>query len=82
MKPYVSDAFKLAHENGETHFTNYDTVASFAVYGQLGILLDTTLSGTERVEQIRAFLNYLLYWRVKSFWQAIDKILERNKKLM
>jgi len=60
MKPYVSDAFKLAHKKGETHFTDYDTVASFAIYGQLGILLDTTLSGTERVERIRTFLNYLL----------------------
>lgn len=60
MKPHVADAIKLAHENGETGITDFDTAASFTVFGQLGILLDTTLSGTDRVERIRAFLNYIL----------------------
>lgn len=60
MKPYVAAAIKLAHEQGETKITDYDTAASFAVFGQLGILLDTKLSGAERVQRIRAFLNDIL----------------------
>lgn len=60
MKPFVSDAMKQAHDKGETDITDYDTAASFVVYGQLGVLLDETISGTDRVDRIRIFLNYLL----------------------
>lgn len=60
MQPYVADAIKFAHENGETDITDYDTAASFGIYGQLGILLDSKLDGKEKIERIQAFLNYML----------------------
>jgi len=57
MQPYVAAAIKLAHEKGETAITDYDTVASFTVYGQLGILLDNKLDGNEKIERIRTALS-------------------------
>lgn len=60
MQPYVADAIKLAHEMGETEITDYDTVASFTVYGQLGILLDNKIDGKEKMERIRTVLNYII----------------------
>lgn len=60
MQPYVADAIQLAHENGETCLTDYHAAASFAVYGQLGILLDNNIDGKERIERIRAVLNYFI----------------------
>ncbi|MCD7947604.1 MAG: TetR/AcrR family transcriptional regulator [Oscillospiraceae bacterium] len=56
MMPYVADAIKLAHENGETQICDDKTAASFCVFGQMGILLDHQMDGKERGDRIRAFL--------------------------
>lgn len=59
MQPYVVDAIKRAHEKGETNIIDYNTAASFITYGQFGVWSDSTLSGAEKNEKIRAFLNYI-----------------------
>lgn len=60
MQPFVADAIKLAHEKGETVITDYDTVASFTVYGQLGVLLNDKLDSKEKIERICKVLNYFI----------------------
>lgn len=60
MYPYAVEAIITANEKGETHITDYETVASFGVYGQLGILLNDKLEGKEKGKRILAFLNFIL----------------------
>ncbi|AEB07311.1 Methyltransferase type 11 [Coriobacterium glomerans PW2] len=60
MVPHVAEAIRRANERGETCIEDCDAAASFAVFGQMGVLLDTTLDKKERVERIQAFLHRLL----------------------
>ncbi len=58
--PLVQRQLELANQRGETHIEDTQTVASFCVYGQLGILLDQEMSKEQRVERVKAFLIQLL----------------------
>ena len=56
LLPFVTDLLLRAKEKGEIHLNDPETAASFCLYGQLGILLQTDLPGEERISRIRAFL--------------------------
>lgn len=61
MVPVVQEQLEKAQERGEIHLQDPETAASFCVYGQLGILLRSELSGEERVRRMRAFLLEMLH---------------------
>ena len=56
LLPFVTDLLLRAKEKREIHLNDPETAASFCLYGQLGILLQTDLPGEERISRIRAFL--------------------------
>lgn len=60
LMPVIERLLDMAVEAKELLPMDTHTAASFCVYGQLGILLDDTLSGEERVRRIREFLLKLL----------------------
>lgn len=60
MVPVVAEAIKMAHEKGEIQLMDYETVASFYVFGQLGILLNDKIAGDEKHERIKKFLKIML----------------------
>lgn len=60
MVPVIANLLKQTNLSGETHLPDPDTAASFAVYGQLGILLDSQIRPEEKMAKIKAFLKYLL----------------------
>lgn len=59
--PIVSSIIERANFNQEIHIANEDieTYASFCVYGQLGILLNTDYSVQEKNDRIKRFLKEL-----------------------
>lgn len=60
MLPIVKVQLDLANERGESHLADTETAASFCVFGQLGMLLQTELPGEERVRRIKGFLTDVL----------------------
>lgn len=60
MVPAVAELFKKANEEGEIHLTDIETATSFSVYGQLGILLNNQMSGSEKIARIKDFLKLIL----------------------
>lgn len=56
MKGCVEEVLRTAADKGEITVKDPETLASFAVYGQIGILLDDKLEDTEKVERLRNFL--------------------------
>lgn len=60
LVPSVKKLLDKALERGEICIEDTETAASFCVYGQLGMLLRTDISGEERVVRIRNFLFKLL----------------------
>ena len=60
MMPIVAQMLERAVERGEIGPCDTRTAASFCVYGQLGILLDRTVDGEERVRRIKTFLLGML----------------------
>ncbi|MBE6834356.1 TetR/AcrR family transcriptional regulator [Faecalispora sporosphaeroides] len=60
MVPFVAELFKKTNEAGETHLTDPETAASFAVYGQLGILLNEQIPSSEKISRIKEFLKLIL----------------------
>lgn len=60
LLPIVKEQLDLANERGEIKLSDTETAASFCVYGQLGILLQSDISGEERVKRINSFLLELL----------------------
>lgn len=60
MKPVVRRLLDEANQRGETHIQDTEAAASFCVYGQLGILMDQTIPGEERVERVKTFLIEVL----------------------
>ena len=61
LEPIVEKLLQKAHQNGEIRFDDLQTLATFCVYGQLGILLDEKLKQEEKTQKIRAFLIYALH---------------------
>lgn len=60
LQPVITDLLVAANEQGIIHIQDEETMASFCVYGQLGILLNQELSADERVNRIRSFLLELI----------------------
>lgn len=58
--PAVSELIRKENERGELNMPDYETAASFVVYGQLGILLNEKMDIKERMEKIKAFLNLIM----------------------
>lgn len=60
MVPVIKRQLDLAVKRGELVIDDTETAASFAVFGQLGILLDPALTNEEKETRIRAFLLKLM----------------------
>lgn len=60
MQPIIAKRLELAEDRGEIHIQDAETVASFCVYGQLGILLNQDIPEKERENRIRKFLCELI----------------------
>lgn len=56
VKKYLQDAVI----NKEIEVPDIDAATSFCVYGQLGILLDKSISDMEKMEKIKIFLKFIL----------------------
>lgn len=56
LMPAVYDILSKAVERKEIIIEDIETAASFAVYGQLGILLDESIPPNERIQRVKAFL--------------------------
>ncbi len=56
LMPVVNGILSKAAERKEVIINDPETAASFAVYGQLGILLDETIPAEERVKRVKVFL--------------------------
>lgn len=61
LLPIIKERLDLAKARGELDLDDTETTASFVVFGQLGTLLRTDLSGQERVARIRSFLRQLFF---------------------
>lgn len=61
LLPVVKERLDQAKARGELDLEDTETTASFVVFGQLGTLLRTDLSGQERVARIRSFLTQLFF---------------------
>lgn len=59
LKPIIKEQIELANEKGEINIPDSDTAATFCVYGQQGIILQTDISSTEKIERIRSFLAFI-----------------------
>lgn len=60
MTPVVAELISKTNKDGETHLADPETAASFAVYGQLGILLNEQIPSHEKISRIREFLKLIL----------------------
>lgn len=60
LVPLVTKLLELAKAKGEVDFPDTETTAAFCVYGQLGLLLNQTLSQEDKSKRIREFLIYAL----------------------
>ena len=60
LQPVVKKLLLAAEEEGAVHIQDPETIASFSVYGQLGVLLNQEISPEERAERIRSFLLELI----------------------
>ena len=60
LQPVVEELLAAARDQGNIHVQDVKTMASFCVYGQLGVLLDQKLAADERVNRIRRFLLELM----------------------
>lgn len=58
--PIIKEQLQKEIDLNRLHFSDADTIASFCIYGQLGILLRDDLSGEERIKRIQSFLLQLL----------------------
>lgn len=60
VTPYVQEEIEKEIDNGKLKVYDSAMLASFCVYGQLGILLDTSISDKIRAERISEFLLDLI----------------------
>lgn len=60
LHPVVLKLLDTAKEKGTIHVQDTETLASFCVYGQMGILLNQEIPAQERAERIRKFLLELM----------------------
>jgi AcrR family transcriptional regulator len=58
--PQVEKRMKNEVHNGNLVTEDPASIASFCVYGQLGIILNPSLSGLQRFEMIQKFLNEVI----------------------
>lgn len=58
--PFVEELLIEEKKKGTIQLKDAKTTASFCVYGQLGILLDKTMSGDEKNNSIKDFFHSLL----------------------
>lgn len=56
LVPVVSEIIETANANHEIDVPDVQSYASFCVFGQLGILMDETLSSQEKADKIKSFL--------------------------
>ena len=56
LMPAVCNILKKAAERKEIVVDDIEAAASFAVYGQLGILLDESIPADERITRVKTFL--------------------------
>ena len=56
LMPIVCEILKNAADKQEVIIEDIETAASFVVYGQLGILFDTSMPADERIKKIKSFL--------------------------
>lgn len=56
LMPIVRELLNKSSERKEIFIEDIETAASFAVYGQLGILLDESIPADERIKRVRSFL--------------------------
>lgn len=57
MCPILSDMLREAAEQGEYRFDHPATIASFLLFGQLGILLDEFRCESKRVKELSSFMS-------------------------
>lgn len=60
LQPVVTELLTAANEKGTIYIRDVETVSSFCVYGQLGVLLNQEIPAEERVRRIREFLLELI----------------------
>lgn len=60
LVPFVTKLLEVAKTKGEIDFPDTKTAAEFCIYGQLGLLLNQTLSQENKSKQIQEFLIYAL----------------------
>ena len=60
LQHVVADLLSAANKQGTIQVRDPETMASFCIYGQLGVLLNQEISAEERVKQIRSFLLELI----------------------
>jgi hypothetical protein len=56
VTPYIQEEIEKEIANGKLKVQDSSMLASFCVYGQLGILLDTSINDKVRVKRISEFL--------------------------
>lgn len=61
LVPIVRAQIERARVRGEVSIDDTDTVATFVVYGQLGILMRRDLTHEEKNRRIKAFLKRMLF---------------------
>lgn len=59
LMPIVCEILRNAAEKQDVIIEDIETAASFAVYGQLGILLDNSIPVDERIKKIKLFLLHM-----------------------
>lgn len=60
LVPFVKKLLEMAKTKEEIDFSDTEAAAEFCVYGQLGLLLNQTLSPENKSKRIREFLIYAL----------------------
>lgn len=60
LLPIVEKQLSIAKENGIIHVSDIPTVASFFVYGQLGLLLRNDLTNEEKTNAAISYFTYVL----------------------
>lgn len=60
MRPVIIETLQNSVNRKEIKVKQVEATASFLLFGQLGILLDNSLSDKEKINEIRDFVTMLL----------------------
>ena len=60
LLPHVTDILENEVQKGEIHIDDPKTIATFGLYGQMGMFLNDDISDTERMKKIRSSWFQLL----------------------